>query len=113
MILYAGLLLLGVFISAVSQVILKKAASKEHKNLLQEYFNIPVMVAYGMFFLATLLSVLAYRKLPLSLGVILDTSSYFFVTLFGVTIFKEKLTLRKIIALTLIIAGILCCSLEE
>lgn len=111
MILYGLVLLTGVFISACSQVILKKAASKEYDNVLKEYLNFPVIASYGIFFLATLLSVLAYKKLPLSIGVVLDTSSYVFVTVLGVLIFKEKMNAKKAIALCMIISGILCCSL--
>ncbi|MBR5419938.1 MAG: multidrug ABC transporter [Lachnospiraceae bacterium] len=106
MLLHAGILLAGTFISAVSQVLLKKEAMKEHKSVLEEYLNIRVILAYGLFVATTLLSVLAYRGIPLSLGPVLEASSYIYVTAFGVTIFKEKLNAKKIAALLLILAGI-------
>ena len=40
-VLYSGLLLLGTFISAVSQVILKKAAQKEYPSKIAEYRTSP------------------------------------------------------------------------
>ena len=82
--LHAGILLFGVFIGAVSQVIL----------------------AYALFVGTTLLSVLAYRGLPLSLGPVLEATSYLYVTFFGVAIFHEKMNRKKLLALALILAGI-------
>lgn len=103
---YALAMVFGTFISSVSQVILKKAANKKYDNVLREYLNPPVIISYFIFFSATLLSLVAYKGIPLSMGPILEATSYLFVTVFGVTIFKERLNLKKIIALGLIILGI-------
>ena len=103
---YAALLLLGVFVSAVSQVMLKKAAMKKHDSALKEYLNPLVIFAYVLFVGTTFLSILAYRGIPLSMGPVLEATSYIYVTFFGVTIFKEKLTRRKVIALLCILVGI-------
>ena len=97
--LHAGILLFGVFIGAVSQVMLKKAAQKHYDSVLHEYLNPLVILAYALFVGTTLLSVLAYRGLPLSLGPV-------YVTFFGVTIFHEKMNRKKLLALALILAGI-------
>lgn len=104
--LYACVLLAGVFISAVSQVMLKKAAMKTYPSKIKEYLNPLVIFAYAIFFGTTLLSVIAYRGIPLSMGPILEATSYIYVTFFGVKIFKEKLNGKKIAALILILAGI-------
>lgn len=106
-VIYAGVLLFGVFISAVSQVLLKKAALKKYDSVLQEYLNPYVIIAYIIFVLSTLLSIVAYRGIPLSMGPVLEATSYIYVTVFGVKIFSEKLNWKKIIALCLIIVGIL------
>ena len=111
MLLYAGILLIGVFVSAVSQVLLKKEAMKEHKDVLQEYLNVRVILAYAMFVGTTLLSVLAYRGIPLSMGPVLEATSYIYVTIFGVKIFHEKINRKRIVALILIITGIAVYSL--
>lgn len=103
---YSLFMLLGVFISSLSQVLLKKESQKHHDSVIAEYLNVRVIVAYGIFFSATLLSVLAYRVVPLSLGPILSATSYIYVTIFGVTIFHEKLNPKKIAALAMILAGI-------
>lgn len=100
------LLLVGVFISAVSQVMLKKASMKQYKSAIFEYLNPLVIFAYILFFGTTLLSVLAYRGIPLSMGPVLESTSYLYVTFFGVVIFKEKITRKKIMAIVIILAGI-------
>ena len=104
--LYSCVLLLGVFISAISQVMLKKAAMKKHDSVIKEYLNPLVIFAYVLFVGTTFLSILAYKVIPLSMGPILEATSYIYVTIFGVVIFKEKMNLKKVVALGMIIVGI-------
>lgn len=108
---YVCLLLLGTFLASISQVMLKKAALRSYDTKLQEYLNPLVIFAYGVFFCTTFLSILAYRGIPLSMGPVLESTSYIYVAVFGVTIFKEKLGLRKLLALGMIVGGILIYSL--
>ncbi len=103
---YVILYLSSVFIAAISQVLLKKEAMKPHKSVIQEYLNPLVVIAYTFFLGTTILSMLAYKGIPLNLGPILETTSYLYITVFGVTIFKEKLTKQKTLALLMIITGI-------
>lgn len=110
-ILYAGVLLLGVFVSAISQVMLKKAALKTYDSPIREYLNPLVIFAYVLFVGTTLLSILAYRGIPLSMGPVLEATSYIYVTIFGITIFKEKINRKKLLALLLIIIGIIVYSI--
>ena len=103
---YAMILVVGTFVSSVSQVMLKKAAMKEYASVIREYLNPLVIFAYVLFVLSTFASVLAYKGIPLSMGPVLEGSAYIFVTFFGVTVFKEKLNTKKVIALLLILGGI-------
>ena len=103
---YVGILMVSVLISSISQVLLKKSALKTYDSPIKEYLNPLVIFAYTLFVGTTLLSVLAYRGIPLSLGPVLESTGYLYVTLFGVVIFKEKMTPRKLLALGLILAGI-------
>ena len=105
-VIYSCVLLLGVFVSAISQVMLKKSAMKQYESKIKEYMNPLVIIAYIMFVGTTFLSIIAYKGIPLSMGPILEATSYIYVTFFGVKIFKEKLNSKKIIALALIIVGI-------
>ncbi|MGI6045520.1 MAG: EamA family transporter [Eggerthellaceae bacterium] len=106
LILYSCLILFGTFISAVAQVLLKKAAMKTYPSHIKEYLNAPVIFAYTLFLASTLLCVYAYKVVPLSFGPVLESTSYVYVTIFGVLIFKEKLNAKKLIALALILVGI-------
>lgn len=108
---FAGLNLFGVFISAISQVLLKKSAMRDHGSAIKEYLNPFVIFAYTLFVAATLLSVIAYRGIPLSMGPILDATGYIYVTIFGVTIFHERLTAKRVLALALIVTGIVVYSM--
>ena len=108
--LYVLLMLLGVFTSSISQVLLKKESLKKHSSVVSEYLNFGVVTAYTVFLACTLVSILAYRVIPLSMGAILESTSYIYITVFGVTIFHERMTYRKAIALTLIISGVITYS---
>ena len=110
LVLYSCILLAGTFIAAVSQVILKKAAMKEYPSKLAEYLNAPVVLAYALFVLTTLMCIFAYRVVPLSFGPVLESTSYLYVTAFGAIFFKEKVTAKKLAALALILVGILVYS---
>ncbi|MDO4483869.1 MAG: multidrug ABC transporter [Clostridia bacterium] len=108
---YLLLYLGSVFLASVSQVLLKKAAQREHKSVLAEYLDPRVIVGYGLFFVCTLLTMIAYRGIPMSFGPVLETTGYIYVTVFGITIFHEKMNPLKYIALGMILAGILIYAL--
>lgn len=109
--LFSCVLLFGVFVSAISQVMLKKAAQKTYDSRIKEYLNPLVITAYLIFVGTTFLSIIAYRGIPLSLGPVLEATSYIYVTIFGVKIFGEKINKQKILALCMIIAGIMIYAL--
>lgn len=109
-IMYSCVLLFGVFISAISQVILKKSAMKKYDSVIKEYLNFPVISAYSIFVISTFLSIIAYKGIPLSMGPVLEATSYIYVTFFGVKIFGEKINKKKIISLVMIIGGIIVYS---
>ncbi|MBR1478534.1 MAG: multidrug ABC transporter [Lachnospiraceae bacterium] len=104
---HAALILGATFLAAISQVMLKKAAEKEYKSKIYEYLNPLVIFAYVIFVVTTFLDIFAYRGVPLSLGPVLEATSYIYVTIFGVKIFGEKINKRKLLALALIIFGII------
>ena len=109
---YSIFLLIAVFISSVSQILLKKAALKDYGgSKIREYLNPLVITAYAIFFVATFADIYAYKVVPLSMGPILEATGYIYVTLFGVKFFNEKINKGKIIALILILCGIAVYSL--
>ena len=90
---------------------LKKASMKHYKSPIFEYLNPLVIFAYILFVGTTFLSILAYRGIPLSMGPVLESTSYLYVTFFGAVIFKEKITKQKLLGLVFIIIGIIVYSL--
>ena len=103
---YIVLFLFSVFISSVSQILLKSSAKQQYEKSWKDYLNWKVIVAYGIFFLSSLLTVVAYRYVPLSMGPILEASGYLFVAVLGYFILKERIGKRKWLGLSLILAGI-------
>lgn len=110
MILYICLFLLGVLVAAISQILLKIEAEKEHKSFIAEYLNVRVIVSYVLFFGATFITVLCYKFIPLSLGAMLDACGYVFVTVMGYFILKEKVSTRKLGGIILILVGVVIAS---
>lgn len=101
------ILFLSVFISAISQILLKKSALKKWKNPLREYLNLYVITAYTIFFTAVFLDLLALRKVNLSLVPVAEASSYIFVIILSRIFLKEKLSKLKTLAILLIMTGII------
>ncbi len=99
--------LLSVLVSSVSQLLLKMSANRQYETRLAEYLNPKVIIAYVLFFGATLITVLAYQYVPLSLGPVLESTGYIFVTLLGCFVLKEKIGKQKLVGMLVIIAGIL------
>ena len=105
------LFLFSVLVSSISQIILKKSADKKYDTQLKEYLNPHVIGAYSFFILSTVLTTLAYRGVPLSLGPVLESTGYVYVAILSVLVLKEKMTGKKMLGNILIIIGILVCAL--
>ena len=105
------LLLLSVFISSVSQIILQKAAEKTYESTLKEYMNPMVIGAYGLFFCSVILTMLALKHVPLSMSPILESTGYIFVSVMGYIFLKERFSRRKLMGFALILAGIVIFNL--
>lgn len=103
---YLLLGVLSVLIASLSQSLLKWESGREHRSLLREYLNVGVVGGYGLLALSMLLTMFAYRKLPLSMTPAFESFSYIFVTIFGALFFHERVTGKKLFALGLIVAGI-------
>ena len=109
---YILLFLTAVFISSISQVVLKKSAGRVYKNRIQEYVNIPVISAYLLFIGATLLTVAAYRYVPLSMGSILESTGYIWIAVMGRIFLGERINRKRLSGLIIIIGGIIVFNLK-
>ena len=100
------LLFLSVFISAVSQILLKKSALIKYESIVREYFNLKVISAYGLFFCAVVIDLIALRFAPLSFVPIIETSSYIFILFLSRIFLKEHLNKFQFLGMLLILTGI-------
>lgn len=106
MIKYIAVFLFSVFISSVSQIMLKTSTKTEYQRVIEEYLNPRVIVAYIIFFCSSLLTIFAYKYVPLSMGPILEASGYIFVTVLGYFCLHETIGKKKALGMVCILAGI-------
>lgn len=85
---------------------------RKYKNLLIEYLNPFTILSYVIFVVATLLTIFSYKVVPLSMAPILGASEYFFVAALSRIFMKEKINLKKLIGLGIIVVGIIIYSIE-
>lgn len=103
---YILIFLFSVIVSSFSQILLKKSANREHSSLVTEYINPRIIIAYMLFFTSTLMTVYAYKEVPLSMGPVLEATSYLWVTLLGKSVLGENICKKKIVGLGVIFVGI-------
>lgn len=108
---FSGVYLGSVFIASVSQILLKTSANKKYDSKIKEYLNPRVITAYGLFFASSFITVISYRYVPLSMGAILESMGYIFVTVLGVFFLKERVKGKKLAGLLFIITGVIFYSL--
>lgn len=108
---YLLLMFGATFFTAISQVLLKQSAEKEHKSWIFEYLNWRVITAYGISFSVLLLNTYAYTKVDMKYGAVIDTFSYVFVMVLSYLILKEKFTKGQLIGNLMIITGVMVYTL--
>lgn len=99
------------FFTAISQVLLKQSAGKDHKSVIYEYLNWRVITAYGISAAVLLVNTYAFTKVDLKYGAVIDTCSYVFVMLLSWLILREKFNRGQLIGNLIIITGILVYTL--
>lgn len=91
---------------------LKKATFKEYDSKLKEYLNPLVIGAYFIFFIATVITIVALKYVPLSLAPVLESISYIFICILGSVFLGEKIDKKKLKGMSIIILGILVFSIK-
>ena len=99
------------FLVAVAQVLLKLSANRIYSTRLKEYLNPLVLSGYFLFTISLVVSILAYRYLPLSTAKMLDSTTYIFVAILGFFLLKERLKRKQLVGMFIMILGILIFSL--
>lgn len=100
-------MIISAFITAVSQIILKKSANVKHKGIIFEYLNPLVLFSYVCYIGVLILNVFIYTKVDYRFGVIINSMSTVFVMLLSNLILKETITKKRIIGNFIIVCGIL------
>ena len=103
---YVLIFLLSVFIASFSQILLKKSANKDHTSRIREYLNKYVITAYFIFFISTILTIIAYKGIELKYGPIIESVGYIFILITSKIFLDEKITKNKLLGIFLIIVGI-------
>ena len=108
------LLMFGMtFLTAISQVLLKKSANQTYKSWIYEYLNWRVIVAYGIFFGVLLVNTYAYTQVDMKYGAVIDTFSYVFVMVLSWLLLRERFTRRKVLGNLVIMVGVLIYTLPR
>lgn len=110
--LYVYLFIFSVFVASLSQILLKKSALTDHKSFIKEYLNPLVIIAYTLFLFSTVVVIIAYKEIPVSIGVILESSGYIFVSILSYVFLKETLNIKQCFGLILILLGIFVCNIN-
>jgi multidrug transporter EmrE-like cation transporter len=103
------LALLAVFLTGVSQVLLKCGARRGEGNtsFFAPYLNILTISGYAILLIVTVISVIALREIPLKIFYALAALGYVVVAGLSWRLLKEGITQNKILAVLLIVCGII------
>ena len=107
MIKYLILMIMAELIASSSQILLKKSAGRHYSSFLREYLNVLVIAGYGMLAVSMLISIICYGGLGYMNVVVMEPIGYIIVMFLSRIFFKEKITLRKVSGMILLLAGIL------
>ena len=105
------IMIFGELLAAVSQVLLKKSSQKTYPNFIREYLNVLVIGGYGLLVLSMIVGIFCYKGLGYMGVVVMEPIAYILVMFFSRIIFKEKITVNKVIGMCLIIGGIVVFNL--
>lgn len=104
---YVILLIVSVIVASFAQILLKKSSMRTYSSRIREYLNAYVIIGYGMMFLSLFMTMIAYKGFKNFANVpLLESLGYAVVMVLGYFFFKEKITLRKVLGIALILGGI-------
>jgi drug/metabolite transporter (DMT)-like permease len=97
----------AVVITAISQVFLKIGANRSRdRSFLASYLNAWTMAGYFLFVVVTLMSLYAFKEVPLKMAVMLLPFTYVLVSVFSLILLKEKMAKNQIIGSCIIFVGV-------
>jgi small multidrug resistance pump len=97
----------NVFISSLSQILLKSSANEKKENFIKNFLNFKVILAYTIFFCVMFVnSLVVFKHIELSQISIVEALGYIFVPILSYFILKEKLNKTKIYGIFIIVIGV-------
>lgn len=104
---YITILIAGCFVSAFSQVLLKKASTKEYSKPIFQYLNWRVILGYSLFAGIVCLNIflLKYISMPVQ-SCVCESLPLVLSFIFGKIFFKEKISFGMAAGAILILAGL-------
>lgn len=104
---YYVIVVLVVFASACSQMLLKKGASIKYNSFIRQYLNPWVISGYGIMGLAIVVNIYCMSKgVQVKELSIIESLSYLFVPCLSWMLFGEEITIRKALAILIIMSGV-------
>lgn len=104
---FLPLLIVSVVIASFAQILLKKSSEKTYDNPIKEYLNPYVIIGYGMMFLSLFMTMVAYKGFKNFANVpLIESLGYAVVMVLSHFFFNERITLRKVLGIALILGGI-------
>ena len=96
------------FAAACAQMLLKQGARREYASWWRQYINPWVIGGYGIMACSLVLNIWCMsRGVQVKEVSVIESMSYLFVPVLAFMLFKEKLSVRKICAITIIIGGVI------
>lgn len=105
---YYVIVIVGIFASACSQILLKQSAKKTHHYWIYEYLNWRVMLSYSIFFCSMVVNIIGLKNgVRLKDLPILESLAYVFVPILSFVFLSEKLTKKISMSIFIIVVGII------
>lgn len=105
-------LILAIVLTAVCQVMMKLGAQRAGKAW-RIYLNVYTLSAYATLVVVTLLSLYAYREIPLKVGAMLTPLNLILVGIFSSWLLRERLTRKQIIGAVVVLIGMAVFNFPE
>jgi len=101
------LAILGIFLTALAQILLKKGAVRaRNRHFFLTWFHPFAICGYALLGIVTLCNLAAFRVLPLKTGVILLPWTFVLITVFSRLFLGERMRREQLAAALLILAGL-------
>lgn len=101
------IILFSIFLTSISQILLKLSSDKKYNHKIREYLNFYVIFSYSMFFITMLLNTFALKFIDMKSIQVFMALSYGIVLVLSKLILKEEITKNKLIGNIIIIMGVI------